>query len=115
MDAAVLDALRKRLTDELAELHVQLQDIGVDPKTGQPQTDEFDHGFADSGHATAEKANLLGVASSLLETLREVENALHRMDAGTYGTCESCGDQIPAERLEARPHATLCVKCKQRR
>jgi DnaK suppressor protein len=45
------------------------------------------------------------------ETLRDVEYALSRVDAGTYGSCEACGAAIPVERLEAIPHATACINC----
>ena len=44
----------------------------------------------------------------------EVEEALRRMDAGTYGVCVRCGRKIPAARLEARPMATMCVECAAR-
>jgi RNA polymerase-binding transcription factor DksA len=44
-------------------------------------------------------------------TLHEIENALARFDAGTYGSCEVCARAIPLERLEAIPHATTCVVC----
>ena len=46
---------------------------------------------------------------SLLETLQEIEDALRKFDAGTYGTCESCGKQIAEARLEAMPSARLCI------
>jgi DnaK suppressor protein len=46
--------------------------------------------------------------------LAEIDAALERIDAGTYGTCANCGEQIPAERLEALPYATLCIDCKRR-
>jgi RNA polymerase-binding transcription factor len=36
-----------------------------------------------------------------------------RIDAGSYGRCERCGQEIPEERLDAVPYATLCVTCKQ--
>lgn len=45
------------------------------------------------------------------EAMRNVEYALSRIDAGTYGTCEACGGAIPLERLEAIPHARACVDC----
>ena len=48
------------------------------------------------------------VASAML---RDIEYALSRVDAGTYGSCEVCGGAIPVERLEAVPHATACVGC----
>ena len=43
----------------------------------------------------------------------EVLAALERLDDGTFGKCESCGQQIPIERLEALPAARLCLSCKQ--
>jgi DnaK suppressor protein len=42
--------------------------------------------------------------------LAEIDDALGRIDAGTYGTCVVCGDPIPEERLAAVPYATLCVR-----
>ena len=42
---------------------------------------------------------------------RQIEAALQRLDAGTYGVCERCGQPIPPRRLEALPYATLCVAC----
>lgn len=114
MDQSTLDQLRKSLTEERATLVEQLTDMGVSAETGAPMQDRFDHNFADSGQATAEKAQMLSIAEGLLETLHEVHAALARMDAGTYGTCESCGSEIPPERLEARPYARLCITCKQR-
>jgi RNA polymerase-binding protein DksA len=48
------------------------------------------------------------------KVLAEIDAALERIDAGTYGTCASCGREIPPERLEALPHATQCIDCKRR-
>ena len=45
---------------------------------------------------------------------RDVERAIAKMDASTYGTCERCGNAIPPERLEALPWAVLCIDCKQK-
>lgn len=114
MDQATLDTLRDRLETERRSLVRELEEMGMDPETGAPSNVEFEHGFADSGQATAEKAGLLSIAENLVTTLREVKDALGRMDAGTYGVCERCGTQIPFERLEARPQASLCVACKTR-
>jgi RNA polymerase-binding protein DksA len=46
--------------------------------------------------------------------LAEIDDALERIDAGSYGTCADCGNPIPEERLEAVPWATLCIDCKRR-
>ena len=114
MDQATTDSLRRRLDEERVSLVSQLTDMGVDPETGAPRSVEFEQGFADSGQATAEKARILSIAGELVETLHEVDAALERIDKGTYGRCESCGDEIPAERMDARPVARLCLRCKQR-
>jgi len=46
--------------------------------------------------------------------LRAVEEALRRIEAGTYGTCSECGEPIAPERLEAVPHAARCAPCESR-
>jgi DnaK suppressor protein len=46
--------------------------------------------------------------------LAEIDTALERIENGTYGTCANCGTEIPEERLEALPYATLCIDCKRR-
>jgi DnaK suppressor protein len=47
------------------------------------------------------------------QTLRQIEAALGRMEAGTYGRCEGCGARLPLARLEALPYARWCVTCAQ--
>jgi RNA polymerase-binding protein DksA len=54
-------------------------------------------------------------AAALLESARErlaaISNALRRLEAGSYGVCERCGQPIGADRLAARPAATTCIRC----
>lgn len=45
--------------------------------------------------------------------LSKIDRALAKIKEGTFGVCESCGDQIHEKRLEARPETTLCIKCKE--
>lgn len=113
MEQATMNELRRRLDDERAHILTQLADMGVDAATGQPKSDQFEQGFADSGQATAEKALVLSMAEGLIETMREIDAAITRMEAGTYGRCESCGNAIPDDRLDARPVARLCMSCKR--
>lgn len=105
--------LKSRLSDERESLRDELIAMGVDLDGGGLDVDN-DEGFADSAASTAEKSERLGVIEQLRETLNEVEDALTRMDQGTYGKCERCGDEIPLPRLEARPHARLCISCQER-
>jgi DnaK suppressor protein len=46
--------------------------------------------------------------------LKKIDDALNRIDGGTFGTCESCEENIEPRRLEARPVSTLCISCKER-
>ncbi len=54
-------------------------------------------------------------AARAREWMADIEHALQRLDAGTYGSCEACGMLIPFERLEAIPSARCCVGCLGRR
>jgi RNA polymerase-binding protein DksA len=48
------------------------------------------------------------------QVLSEIDDALGRIDAGTYGTCVNCGEEISPERLKANPRASLCIDCKRK-
>lgn len=102
--------LKTRLEEERESLRLQLKELGVDLESGNVEI-SVDEGFADSAAATAEKAETLALIDQLQGTLAEVEDALSRMEAGTYGKCEVCGVEIPLRRLEARPHARRCIQC----
>ncbi len=69
---------------------------------------------ADAGSKTFEREHEMSLANNSRDLLAQVERALGRLDAGTYGRCENCGNAIPKPRLQAFPRATLCVSCKQR-
>ncbi|WP_431044907.1 TraR/DksA family transcriptional regulator [Streptomyces sp. P1-3] len=69
---------------------------------------------ADTGAKNITREHELALAGSARERLRQTERALARLDAGTYGLCESCGKPIGKARMQAFPRATLCVECKQR-
>ena len=69
---------------------------------------------ADAGTKAFEREHELALAKNAQDLLEQGERALARIDAGTYGVCESCGQPIGKARLQAFPRATLCVTCKQR-
>ena len=92
IDAAVAD-LAGRLTDS----------------TRDPGDDE-----ADAGTKAFEHEHDLALARKAQDLLDQGERALGRIDAGTYGVCESCGKPIGKARLLAFPQANLCMECKQR-
>jgi RNA polymerase-binding transcription factor DksA len=102
-----LTSLRAQLEEEQSRLRTQLTQVGHGPSA----TLSFDEGFADSGQVTAERGEVEALAGTLLETLQDIEDALAKFEAGTYGTCERCGNEIQPARLEAMPAARLCITC----
>ncbi|MPZ60677.1 MAG: hypothetical protein GEU93_05150, partial [Propionibacteriales bacterium] len=72
------------------------------------------HDQADVGSSTFERDHEMSLALHSRDLLTQVERALRRIDDGTYGDCENCGNPIGKLRLMAFPRATLCVSCKQR-
>jgi DnaK suppressor protein len=73
--------------------------------------------FGEYGELATEIAEVekgLILEKRLREQLTEVEHALDKFDQGTYGLCDNCGKSIEPARLEALPHASLCLSCKSR-
>jgi len=69
---------------------------------------------ADAGTKTFEREHEMSLANNARDLLVQTEHALGRIEDGTYGRCENCGNPIGKLRLQANPRATLCVSCKQR-
>jgi DnaK suppressor protein len=113
LDEATLAALRRQLERQNAELRKEIESQGADPESDDVAFVE-DAGFSDRSHRTEERSRLISVVRALRSNLRDVERALAKIEAGTYGTCESCGKPIGLERLEALPWAVLCIECKQK-
>ena len=82
----------------------------TDEGGSQDMADE--DGFGEGDTLNVERDRLLVVASEAQVRIAEVDAALARVDARTYGNCEHCRKPIPEARLEAVPEATLCVSCK---
>jgi RNA polymerase-binding transcription factor DksA len=110
--------VRALLDQEREHLMTQLRNIGRAPKdlaSGRPADREggeldFDEGFADSGQVTAERGEVDALATTLLENLKDVDDALTKLEAGEYGRCEVCGEPIAPARLEAMPSARTCIQ-----
>ena len=70
---------------------------------------DYDVNFADSGQVAAEMGENRVLYDQLRRDLEDIEKALQRMDAGTYGTCEICGKAFGADRLEVMPSTRVCI------
>ncbi|MBN1640923.1 MAG: TraR/DksA C4-type zinc finger protein [Anaerolineae bacterium] len=102
--------LKHMLEEERARLTAQL---GHTESTMEEHVGYGNH-MADDATEAFEQARDFSVRARVKDTLLEVEYALSKFDQGTYGICEHCGAQIDWARLEAKPEARLCMKCKQR-
>lgn len=100
------------LQAERARLVHQLEELGADETGDLTGKMDFGDAFADAAAATAERTETMGIIDNLKHQLDDVDAALARVEDGTYGTCESCGEQISAARLEFRPMSVKCVNCK---
>ncbi|WP_037623315.1 TraR/DksA C4-type zinc finger protein [Streptomyces aureus] len=69
---------------------------------------------ADTGTKNITREHEMALNANAREMLEQTERALDRLDAGTYGLCENCGNAIGKARMQAFPRATLCVECKQK-
>ena len=108
-----LTELRSSLEGQRENLRREVEEQGGDPDSDDAEID-VERGFADSAHATAERARTLSVMKALRSNLRWVNRALTKMELGTYGSCERCGNPIGEERLDALPWAILCIDCKRK-
>jgi DnaK suppressor protein len=79
---------------------------------GASQDIADEDGFGEGDTLNVERDRLLRVAAEARAKVAEIDAALERVEAGTYGHCEACGKTIPHARLEVVPEATLCVGCK---
>lgn len=90
------ERLRRSLVQERASLHHELASL------------------RNSVLQPLERAEQDELADLLARALRDVEDALTRLERGTFGRCEGCGRPIPSARLRALPRARLCVRCQRR-
>jgi RNA polymerase-binding transcription factor DksA len=102
-------ARRDSYLDDVARSTASALELTED---GGSQDIADEDGFGEGDTLSVERDRLLLVASEAQARVAEIDAALGRVDAGTYGLCEACGKAIPEARLEVVPEATLCVSCK---
>jgi DnaK suppressor protein len=100
-----LQKIRKTLEAERKELMAKLQPDAEGSARGEnPGRGDLAFDYTNRDRETA-------LRSVEEQTLEQVDAALARLDAGTYGVCRNCGQPINPERMEALPYATLCMEC----
>jgi RNA polymerase-binding protein DksA len=100
---------RKRAEGALRHLHEE------NPGSIEDETEDetFDNHLGDAATVTFDREMDYSLEDNTGHVLAAIDEALKRIDGGTFGMCARCGKPIAEERLEAMPHATKCIDCKR--
>jgi RNA polymerase-binding protein DksA len=117
MTATDTTIYRQRLLDERERLTAALEFIHSENSTSLREESEettMDNHLADTATVMHDREVDYTLEGASEQVLAAIDAALGRLDAGTYGTCATCGRPIGEERLEAMPYATQCIDCRRR-
>jgi len=106
------DDLRQMLVERQQELQNEVRSRMEDIRAAGPPAVQR---LGEDADADAQQEVELAMIHIKAETLKRIEAALERIEAGGYGDCVSCGDEIPKNRLKALPFAVRCTACEQER
>ena len=116
MDKKLIEELKENLEAQKISIKKELEKFAVeDPKSEHnwdakfPQREDSD--TDEQADDVTEYDNALSLEHSFELKLKNVVNALEKIEKGTYGVCETCGKEISEERLKACPEARTCMKC----
>jgi DnaK suppressor protein len=104
-----LDEIRRELEERRRSTRERVEALAERPELGAAQG--FGKRIGDGTTEAISRLTDIGVGRSLEAGLARTERALAKLDEGTYGTCDECGDAIPPKRLQAMPDSALCVAC----
>jgi len=117
MDPKTLEKIKQNLVESKEKLENDLKQFTTKSKHNP---EDYDANFPNMGDKEDENANEVAIYSdnltlerTLEKQLRDVNNALKRIDEGKYGICKYCNKEISPERLEARPTSSACIECKK--
>ena len=120
MTKAYLATTREKLEQDRARLLKELETMGHKDNKAKDGSQDFSSSYVtfdedpeDNASEIAQYSDNISIEGDLEKSLRDVEKAIARIDAGTYGTCSYCKVAIETARLEARPEASSCIKCKK--
>ena len=112
-----LDVQRKRLLEERDRVAAALKYLHAEnPGSMRDEAEEtpLDNHLAENASVTLDREIDYSLEEASENVLIEIDAALARLDAGTYGICVTCGREIDEERLAAAPHATQCFEDRRR-
>ena len=119
MSAIDTNRFREALTQERQRIQAALDNLheenpgSITDETGEEAV--YDNHLADTATVTYDRELDYTLEENAEHVLADIDSALQRIDDGSYGECTNCSREIPPERLEARPWATLCIDCQRTR
>ncbi len=109
MEPEKLEYFRKLLLEKRERLIKEaLKTVGDLADNSQRLPDPTDQAAFES-----ERGFELRIRDRERKLIKKIDRALKRIEEGSYGICEACGEEIDYKRLEARPEASLCIRCKR--
>lgn len=107
---SALKAYREKLETQRQEI---LDMYEHDLRVGQKKSDEGAEDLVDRANSAYIREFMLSISGSEREILKEIEDALERLDADEFGDCAACEEKIPVRRLQAVPWARYCIDCQE--
>lgn len=115
-ESEFLDAQRELLDNEKSIYREQAESLKAEAdylaQEAEPGDVQFDEESGEGGTTTIDRERDLALAASALAAVEEIDDAIRKIERGTYGRCETCHEQISRMRLRALPFARQCVRCK---
>lgn len=107
----ILLEIRKKITGDLQ--HLEKDSLNTNARDSSGDLSGYSFHMADMATDNFDREFTLGLASNEQQLLNLVSDALHRIEDGSFGTCEGCKKPILLKRLQAQPYARLCIKCQE--
>ncbi len=119
MEQEMLNRLKRELEREKSRniqliKHIEDGGLGGSLSESVEELSVYDQHPGDVGSEVFERSKDFALREDARIKLNAIEHALRRMEQGNYGICDTCGREIPVERLEALPYTTQCVECHSR-
>jgi RNA polymerase-binding transcription factor len=108
-DDTDIPQVRRELEARLGQTRERLEVLASPPERGTAQG--FGKRVGDGTTEAVRRLTDIGVGSSMERVMARTERALAKLDDGTYGICDVCGERIPPGRLQALPESVLCLSC----
>ena len=107
------DLLMQERTRCVGEIRSIAQNASKNPREASGDLSAYTVHMADMSADTYERELAMNIASSEQEVLYQIDDALKRIDEGTYGVCQQCSKPIVMSRLRAVPYTSMCIECQR--